>query len=588
MIIELINTIKNIIKDITKDVIIKDKYILLDNTSTLDYYYNIKNNNIKIIYNIPILLIKDIINKLIDITDLNLITKNIFIDKILILNNNNIQIEFIYKRLELSIYKYKNLYYNLALHEYFIYTPINNIFTKICDIELYFNLAYNSFRMSNNIIDLIEIIAIYLINDISYLKNIIKSNIEIIKYKLKIIKQDNSNNITNNYKKLLVIFHNLEMNDKFNDFINILNSDYNIINYILYDSYIINKFNLHKISIEEYIQLIFISNEIDDDYICLLEENYNLDNYDELYSLINIDKLSDLRKLKTKVKNNKLNFLLFDSNIINMVKLRNSINVTNILLYYDIETVNNYNLESLKIAYIYKLYNNLQINDFEELFRFYNKIFINLKIDNCNYVYDMIKNNELSYFEKTKMLNIPDIKKKFSLNTDIIDIIDYQDSFILLYDIIYSKKIDLTIITNEFYDNLLNSLLHNIRSNKLININNLSNNNDIISNDNDILEGNLFEFDNLLLNDLVFNNDEKKYKKKYINKKTEYNKLKIIKKILLHKNFDPSILNNFNELNDELIQLLYKNYIETNSIFEENDNHIEIDSDKDDDDINID
>ena len=399
MSIEIINSIKNIIKD----EIIKDKYILLDNISTLNYYYNIKNNTIKIIHNIPILQIKDIINKLIGIEDLKLITKNIFIDKTIILNNDNIQLEFISAKLQLNIYKYKNLYYNLALQEYLIYTPINNIFTTIFDIELYFNLAYNSFTISNNIIDLIEIITIYLINDISYLKNVINSNINNFKHKIKIIKQDYNNNITNNYKKLLAILHNLEINDKLNDFINILNNEYNIINYILYDNYIINKFNQDKLTIEEYIQLIFISDEIDNDYICLLEENYNLDNYDELYSLVNIDKLSDLRKLKTKVKNNKLNLLSFDTNIIDMVKLRNCINVTNILLYYDIDNkINNYNLTSLKMAYIYKLYNNIQINDFEELFKFYNRIFFNLKIDKYNYIYNMIQNNELSYFEKTK------------------------------------------------------------------------------------------------------------------------------------------------------------------------------------------
>ena len=571
MSIEIINSIKNIIKD----EIIKDKYILLDNISTLNYYYNIKNNTIKIIHNIPILQIKDIINKLIGIEDLKLITKNIFIDKTIILNNDNIQLEFISAKLQLNIYKYKNLYYNLALQEYLIYTPINNIFTTIFDIELYFNLAYNSFTISNNIIDLIEIITIYLINDISYLKNVINSNINNFKHKIKIIKQDYNNNITNNYKKLLAILHNLEINDKLNDFINILNNEYNIINYILYDNYIINKFNQDKLTIEEYIQLIFISDEIDNDYICLLEENYNLDNYDELYSLVNIDKLSDLRKLKTKVKNNKLNLLSFDTNIIDMVKLRNCINVTNILLYYDIDNkINNYNLTSLKMAYIYKLYNNIQINDFEELFKFYNRIFFNLKIDKYNYIYNMIQNNELSYFEKTKMLNIPDIKKNFSMNTDIIDIIDYQDSFILLYEIIYNKKINLNIINNEFFDNLLNSLLHNIRSNKLININN-------ISNDDTLIKDNLLEFDNLLenndllLNDLIFNNDEKKYKKKYINKKTEYNKLKIIETILLHKNFNPSDLNNFNKLNDELVQLLYTNYIETNLIIEDCEFHNE-------------
>lgn len=571
MSIEIINSIKNIIKD----EIIKDKYILLDNISTLNYYYNIKNNTIKIIHNIPILQIKDIINKLIGIEDLKLITKNIFIDKTIILNNDNIQLEFISAKLQLNIYKYKNLYYNLALQEYLIYTPINNIFTTIFDIELYFNLAYNSFTISNNIIDLIEIITIYLINDISYLKNVINSNINNFKHKIKIIKQDYNNNITNNYKKLLAILHNLEINDKLNDFINILNNEYNIINYILYDNYIINKFNQDKLTIEEYIQLIFISDEIDNDYICLLEENYNLDNYDELYSLVNIDKLSDLRKLKTKVKNNKLNLLSFDTNIIDMVKLRNCINVTNILLYYDIDNkINNYNLTSLKMAYIYKLYNNIQINDFEELFKFYNRIFFNLKIDKYNYIHDMIQNNELSYFEKTKMLNIPDIKKNFSMNTDIIDIIDYQDSFILLYEIIYNKKINLNIINNEFFDNLLNSLLHNIRSNKLININN-------ISNDDTLIKDNLLEFDNLLenndllLNDLIFNNDEKKYKKKYINKKTEYNKLKIIEMILLHKNFNPSDLNNFNKLNDELVQLLYTNYIETNLIIEDCEFHNE-------------
>ena len=264
-------------------------------------------------------------------------------------------------------------------------------------------------------------------------------------------------------------------------------------------------------------------------------------------------------------------------------------NVLLILFYID-DSID-YNIEPLKFGYIFKKYYLLTTNELNIIFTIYNKIieFYNLNniIDSNNYIYEMFDNKYLKEYEYNCYLTIPKIKLKFNNNIDIIDIIDFQDSFTLMYEIIYTNKFvfnskeDVIEICNE----LLNSTLSNIRSNKFIKIDKNDYNSDKeieVEIDNNFIF-NLYDELNVLdskLNDLLddnkknnsskkykLNNDEKEfysklkedtYKLKYDQYKNQYLKLKKFYKLLEFNYFNINLIVDINEFinNDENIELL--------------------------------
>jgi len=247
------------------------------------------------------------------------------------------------------------------------------------------------------------------------------------------------------------------------------------------------------------------------------------------------------------------------------------------------------------------LYKNIDINLLKDIFNFYNKIINKLGIDHENnitdddFIYKMIDNNIIKDFENNKILEIPEIAKKFSKLIDTINIIDFQDAFIILYEYIYSNKFTNEIIDTSYLEELFDSIITNIRANKLIKTNKsfksfkLFN---IITDNNDLLNISNHEFNNYEINYQIndydndnddnnydnhnndndnHNNDNdddykkshKKYKLKYKNEKEIFNKLSKVKSIITDKNFNKDILNNYNEINDDLIELII-NYVTEN------------------------
>ena len=69
------------------------------------------------------------------------------------------------------------------------------------------------------------------------------------------------------------------------------------------------------------------------------------------------------------------------------------------------------------------------------------------------------------------MTNIPKIKKNFENELDCIDIIDYQDAFILFIEFIYKNKSyyvedDITLI--DFFDSIFDSIICDMRSYRIL------------------------------------------------------------------------------------------------------------------------
>ena len=77
----------------------------------------------------------------------------------------------------------------------------------------------------------------------------------------------------------------------------------------------------------------------------------------------------------------------------------------------------------------------------------------------------------LTDFEANKLINIPEIKKNYETKRDVIDIIDFQDTFGIFYEYIIRTELDFTKYSIEELDDLFESQLSNIRSNKLLKTN---------------------------------------------------------------------------------------------------------------------
>lgn len=240
----------------------------------------------------------------------------------------------------------------------------------------------------------------------------------------------------------------------------------------------------------------------------------------------------------------------------------------------------------------------------------------------------MFENYKLKEYEYNCNLNIPKIKNDFINNEDIIDINDYQDAFGLLYELIYINNINfndtdnITFLIEEFF----NSILSNIRSNKLIKINsdnkenNIYNKEDIEIESNDDLDdyinkcvnnheflNDLFDNDNLFDNDKLINNydfnnkiddiiinsnllnnndnSSKKYKikseniknykhdsykKKYEKYKMDYLKLKNINKLIEFNYFNINLLLESDNINNEIIDYVLNFYNFHNINYDEN------------------
>jgi len=601
----IIDIIHNIINKVK---ITSNNYVFLDNNNTMNYYYDNKLYNIYIFHNLNYLNILFMINEL----------KKYITIKIDIFFDNYSNITFTYENQNTYIIKgdinnncnqFYNIYLNLITLDY----CFNNNSIIIHDN---YNL-YDKCYISKDIFNLINLISFYIknnkkLNDDIKIKidKMINNTIKMLENNLFkiLIKKKFNEDYNNNLNKLLILIKELEINNTqyLSDIIK-----YDIINYIVYDINKINTFNIQINNIEEYFILILIEKlEIVNANILMNLNDEEPDN-NNLFFLLNKDINNDFKNIKEIFNFYKeLNNTVHNLKVIDIFKIKIYVHIIYILFYEHL-TLN------IKMAYIYKIYQNIDINILKDVFIFYNKIVKYLKFDNFisddNFIFMMLVNNNIKQFEINKILNIPTIHKQFNQHIDTISIIDYQNAIITLYEYIYTFKIDDDNLNdNIFLDELFDSILCTIRcsiesekqllnlkkstnlnskkksynlitdnmndSNELIYdiynsfndvtiINQSDNRNDIYNNEiNEIDDNALFytnmqtEYDSETSNDEInedindnISNKDIKYKIKYNNMKNDYLKLKLVKEFLLKPDFDIKILYKYNELTNELI-----------------------------------
>ncbi len=233
-----------------------------------------------------------------------------------------------------------------------------------------------------------------------------------------------------------------------------------------------------------------------------------------------INKLKIYRKIKKIYETISIENIIKNFQEKNIFKIKSTFHILCIMFYHDKNT--NYSLENLKLGYIIKRYGYFKNDIVSDSLNIYKKIIDGLKIQNnintddniYEYLLGMIKNKSLNEYVNNKMLEIPNIRKRFEQELDNINIEDYQDMFGLLYETILLNKIDLNNINTDYIDKLLESEISNIRSNKLVDINinfKLESNNNL-SNE---LEDNDFDQNNALNEIIGWLGLGKKNKKKY-------------------------------------------------------------------------
>jgi hypothetical protein len=583
-VIEIIHNLLN------KLLISDDNYVFLDKNNTINYYYNNNLYNIKIIHNLNYIHLLTLIN--------NLNSKNFKLVKNTINYNN---IVFLYKD-ETSEYNFslikekikyedetQNIYFDIMKSSYILYYDNNRKYYIKDNVELEDKICkkYYNFRLDDNIYNLVELIIFYFKNnkkfkgDIVKITKIIDETNFMLKLKNKLrttIKKDIEKDYTNNINKLILLIK--ELYKEFNELIK-----YDIINYIFFDvNTKVSTYNININNIEEYLIFILlekyniIKEELLNNDLNDLNDYDDYDDFNNCYNenmdlLIDKDTLIDLKNIKESISFIK-NINIFESKVelINKIVIKNYITILSILFHIP-KKFNNFNHNrykiDIKMAYIYKLYQNIDKNTLKEIFIFYNKIMVNLQINNFyiirenDYIYKMIDNKTIKEFENNKLLSIPEVSKKFNEKTDNISIIDYQNAIIILYEYIYNENLNDDNLNNiEYLDELFDSIITSIKSNK------------ISKNINKIARSCRIDFNNILLNNNHENNENNendendgddednndKYKNKYIKYKNNFLILKKVKETLLNKDFDKNILNNYDELDDELIEIIMDKY----------------------------
>lgn len=547
--------IKNII-DIFQNLFNIYGYLLLDNQTTYNMLCNKITIKIGIIHNLTvqklIMLIQFLNNHHNRIFDMKIPSLIYNINNTIInctLNNNQyFTIQFIKsndKYFETNTLQ--NIYYNIQTNEIISY---NNMIPKIIsNFNNYINNIITTIDINNVDFDLlIDLLTLYCLYEYHYIELIINSIINKIncdkKFKKKIQLEHNDE-----YKfyKLILLFNNLELNCKLKFWINLFSgSSYNILNKIFYDIEYINLYSLEEINTEMYIKLILLSkyNIFNNKYVDYINKYYSSKLLD-FENITRINKLEDYRNLKKSYISNPFDELIKKFNF--GIDIKNFFNIMCILTC----TSDTYNIESLKIAYIFKKFKNLNHNELDNIFILYNTIITIMKlpcvISNDNYLYKLIniwnQNNKMKNLEHDFVLKIPLIKKKYDDLDDNIDIIDYQDALGLIYEAMYISKFDYNLIDIEEYWNMLTeSTISNIRSNNMM---------------KNLKSINIDEkLEDYMLNEFKFNisnNIENDYKTKYKKQKRQYLKLKIIEKKFENNIYDKEILFNSNELTEEII-----------------------------------
>lgn len=518
------------------DVPIIYNLIYLSNYNTLDYIYGLKPNEniITICHRLQKDLLIKILNSLETKYDLKYLSQldtkyNLKFDKLLKNNINN------YKLIEFEI-SFEDVAYKFILkHENKIEKtyPIHNLYLDLYDLQIYNNENENN-TLVRDIDDFIEkkllnenfiqkvitddnFIILHLIVGFIKYKNIIFKNL-LDKFKTFIAENKKFRKKMKHFLELgnnernIRIFKFFEINsDIISDFNIFVEKEFNIINKVLYGIDSFCSYNIEVKTIEDYLVLIILNKLeiVDTNYVVYAKryikknlndisdvseniENPNDDcledeNEDDLMNDLIVDKVDDFRHIKKEANSKEIEKYLNGLDNRKVFYIKNCISLMSILFYSSPNT--KYNIEMIKLGYIIKKFSYLKEIFMNKNIDNYNKIILYLKLKNTiskdNNFYKLCFSNKLLFYEIKKMTEIPLIIKKYNNDEDIIDIEDFQENFVFLYDFLLKNKINIDDIEESDLDLYFESQMSNFRSNKIIKVNNKRKRSYTISNDED-------------------------------------------------------------------------------------------------------
>ena len=390
------------------------------------------------------------------------------------------------------------------------------------------------FKNNFNDVDIINFMT--KLNDLFYKKS------DLCKILRKIVEDDNELFL---YKKILNYSYSLEEQNLFVEYSKFLIEKYYNFVIIITNTDIDEKlFNLFDI---KYLR----------DFICLLifqfliykkrkiykiRKKHNSERIDLLESFIdesdekiNEFNMLDKRKLQSLeiLKESSKDFVKFDGliklipfTLEDQIDIKNFYNI-NIILFTNLKDTQKHH--DLKLAYIIKRFHFIKKDLLVKIVNIFNYVITYKKYNNLflikQHFINMILCVKLNDYIFKKMTEIPKINNNFKNNIDCINILDFQDAFVLFIEFIYRNKpqySDDEDNINEWFDTIFNSSLCDMRSYR------------------------------------IFENDKRKKAEKKLKKEKKENKeqkkLKIVKKTILN-NLEEQSINNYEYIeinNDEL------------------------------------
>ncbi len=625
---QIIIRIHNILKRVyNSDLIIRKNHpfdkiynlVYFSNSNSLDYYHGLEiDNTIEIFHTLTMENFNNFINELIKDFDIKSksyhfmyheeivefeIKHNDFDYKLKLIFNPNIN----------NSNPLNNLFYDI--YELKLYHPNKNGFDEINDLDIFINkyIVTEEFieKASDQFNLVLELFVFYIKYKNSVVKKIIDKFVDMLKsnkkYRKSIRHKLEIGNSTNNIK----IFNLLSgFKNNLNQWINLLSEEYMIFNKILYDIDKFDTYNLEIKTIEDYIILVFLNkfDIVTKDYNKYVELYINKPNENSINDFF-IDKLTDFRSIKSNIDISKLDKYVDGLELSSKTYIKNCFHILCLMFYVDLDI--KYNYEPIKLAYITKIYSYIKKDKMEKYFNLYNGIIKYLSFNNFinldSYFYKLCYDKKILTFEMEKMCDIPKIRKNFEKDEDNININDFQDIFVLVYEFLCVNQIDLDFIDSADLEMYFESQLSNVRSNKLISIKKRKKSNDFSSwmgfnekeiglgeKDFDLLNSFVNNFDSNILETEKSNgdlnetleeylNDENEpdncamednetdinsstnindlmYRLKYERYKISYLKLKQVDKIFQFNNFDINILNGYEQITDELVDMLLDKY----------------------------
>lgn len=392
-----------------------------------------------------------------------------------IIVKNNIKFNILNEDCKFNINPYRNIFWDIKNN-----TVIMNDNNTFCyyDLVKYSNdKKISSIKLIKNKCEyLLDFMEIYFRWDMLICGSIIENikmdlHYEIIKNKFLNFFDQNKKHLLNFLNKLDNLDSTNNQNNKFKKFIDYINKN-QIFNEIFFD---VKKIDFYNFKIEnscQYLKFVLFSKyiEIDDKIITYLKSNifenlykpsikidFNQNDYDNInINLINdeisiLEKLEQIQLIKNCSSTGEKDPLLLSIDNSNLkLNLIVFLNIVNILFYNDFENTTTF----LKISYIYKKSQLIQLSEFNENIQIVNSILEQNKIKNNfsdnSFIYEFIKNKHINIFESINNSKIPQIRQS---SNKLLDIYEHQNCYLLLIEQLYLNNfIFLSKISEEHYN----------------------------------------------------------------------------------------------------------------------------------------